>query len=103
VPVDVVKGRHPLIVPERLAQDLQGAIGQHFVDVHVGAGARPALQGIHHHMLVELPIGHFRASTHDGFALGRIRGPSSQSLIRDRARAFHRTEAAHQSPMRAQV
>ncbi len=42
-----------VVVARRPAQQLQCPIGQHFVDVHVGRGAGPALQGVDDDVLVE--------------------------------------------------
>ena len=47
-----------LVIAQRPAQELQRAVGQHLVDVHVGRGARPALQGIDDDMLVQPAVDH---------------------------------------------
>jgi hypothetical protein len=47
VQVDVVERRHRRVVAPVEAEQLERAVGQHLVHVHVGAGAGPALEGIH--------------------------------------------------------
>ncbi len=53
------------VVAQRPAEDLQGPVGQHLVDVHVGAGARPALEGVDDDVLVEQALHHLAAGLLD--------------------------------------
>ena len=46
VQVDVVVGIEALVIAQRPAEQLQGPVGQHLVDVHVGRSAGPALEGV---------------------------------------------------------
>jgi hypothetical protein len=52
--VDIVQGRDALEGAVTLAQQFQGAVGEHLVDVDVGAGARASLQGVDHHVNSEV-------------------------------------------------
>ena len=46
-------------------QQLNGPVGNDLVGVHVQAGARPALDGVHDEFLMELALGDLLAGTHN--------------------------------------
>jgi len=52
-------------VGDREAEQLVGAVGDHFVGVHVVAGARPGLERIDDELIVPLPGQHFVGGLHD--------------------------------------
>ena len=66
-----------LVVAQRPAEELQGPVGQHLVDVHVGRGARPALEGIDDDVLVELAVDHLLAGRSMAANLASSQRPSS--------------------------
>ena len=53
--IDVVVGMDPLLARRR-AEKLGGAIGDHLVGVHVGAGAGAGLEDVDHEVLVEASL-----------------------------------------------
>ncbi len=59
--VDVSQGTDPRIVAGQEPQQLQGPVGQHLIDVHVGRGSGPPLQGIDANMAVEPSLHHLLA------------------------------------------
>jgi len=65
--VDVVIGMHGLLGATPLAQLFIRAIGDHFVDVHVGLGARTRLPDDQWKLIVEFSVDHLFRSFHDGF------------------------------------
>ena len=85
------------VVAQRLAEELQGPIGEHLVDVHVRRRARPALQGIDDHVLVEPARDHLFAGGLNGGEL-RFVGPA-ELVVRPRRRQLDRAEAMHQAAM----
>ena len=97
VQVEVVVGADGLIVAQRPAQQLQGPIGQHLVDVHVGRGAGAALQGIDDDVLVEPAGDHFLAGRFDGGELGVV--PSAQFVIGSGRGQLHRAVGVDQAAM----
>jgi len=51
--VDVVERVEVRVVALGVAHDLQGAVGDHLVGVHVGRGAGAALDDVHHELVAE--------------------------------------------------
>src|SRR5471030_1328973 len=89
--VDVIVGVH------RLAEQSAGQGGDHFVGVHVGAGARASLEDIHREVLHKVAFEQPLRRVDDGFALGLADlleldvGPGGGSLCQDqRADELHR-------------
>ena len=99
VAVDVVEWRNGFVLPQRPAENRQGAIGQHFVDVHVRAGAGAALEEVGEDRIGEEPLGHFRTGLQDRLGLGRIAGPDAQFPIHRRAGQLDRAIGPHQFGM----
>ena len=100
VAVDVVVRVDRAVVAQRPAEELQGPIGQHFVDVHVRRGARAALQGVDDDVLVEPAVDHFLAGRLDGGELGRlVFGSPAQFVVRPGGGQLDRAEAVHQAAM----
>ena len=64
--VDVVVGVDQGVVPLLPAQQLDGPVGDDLVGVHVQAGARAALDGVHDERLVEPARRNLIAGPHDG-------------------------------------
>ena len=84
--VHLVIGVHTALLTALGAQQLAGAVGQHFVDVHVGlrAGARlPDDQG---ELVGVLPCNHFIGGGDDG--LGLVWGQQTQGMVHPRRAAF---------------
>ncbi|MBV6465853.1 MAG: hypothetical protein PGMFKBFP_01139 [Anaerolineales bacterium] len=63
--VDVVV-RVDAVLPELSAHDLRGAVGDDFVDVHVVAGPRARLEGVHDELIVPPPGDDFVRGLDDG-------------------------------------
>ena len=95
--VDVVVRIDRAVVAQRLAEELQRPIGEHLVDVHVRRRARPALQGVDDHVLVEPAGDHLFAGGLDGGEL-RFVGPA-ELVVRPRRRQLDRAEAVYQAAM----
>ena len=55
-----------LVVALLVPQDLQGPVGDHLIGVHVGAGARTALDHVHGEVLVQGTVGDLLAGLLDG-------------------------------------
>ena len=64
--VDVGVRGDDRVVPFRLAQDLQGAIRDHLVRVHVDGGAGAALDRVHDELVVKLARNHVVRGRGDG-------------------------------------
>ena len=93
VTVDVVVRIDAAVVAQRFAEELQGSIGEHLVDVHVRRGACSALQRIDDYVLVEPARDHLLAGGLDGGEF-RFVGPA-QFMVGPRGRQFDRAEAVH--------
>src|SRR5260370_231256 len=64
--VDVIVGMDRALRAQLAAQQLVGAIGDHFVDVHVGLGAGAGLPDHEREMIVELALAHLAGDPGDG-------------------------------------
>ena len=95
--VQVVVRAQGFIIAQRPAQQLQGPIGQHFVDVHVGRGAGAALQGVDNDVPIELSVDHLPAGRLDGHT-GRL-VPASQFVIGPRGGQLDGAIGMHQPAM----
>ena len=96
VQVEVVERRDARVAAGRLAEDLQGAVGQHLVDVHVGAGAGAALQAVDDDLRGEPAVGQLAAGALDGVGLGLVAGPRAERAVGARAGELHRAEGTGQ-------
>ena len=95
--VDIVQRRDARVGAGRLAEQLQRAIGQHLVHVHVRAGPRPALQAVHHDVPVQQAFAQFPAGTLDRIGFGGIIGPGAQRAVGHGAGQLHRPVGAGQA------
>ncbi len=86
--VDVIQRADRGVIAQGSAQNLEGAIGQHLIHVHVRGGAGAALEGIHLYVRIELALCHLGAGLLDGLECGLI--PAAQLVIRAGAGEFHR-------------
>ena len=66
--IDVVIGVHRLFAAELAARELDGAVGDDLVDVHVRLGARPRLPDREGEVAVQLALGHLGGGVDDGVA-----------------------------------
>jgi hypothetical protein len=66
--IDVIVGMDRLLGAHRAAQHLDGAVGDHFIGIHVGLGARSGLPHHQREMLVQLTVDHFLGGLDDGLA-----------------------------------
>ena len=97
VQVDVVDGVDRRVVAQRPAQQLQGPVGQDLVDVHVGGGARPALEGVDDDVPVEHSLHHLGAGGLDGLERRLI--PPAQFVVGAGAGQFHGAVAVDEGRM----
>ncbi len=67
--VDVVVRVEMAILALGVAEQLQGDVGDHLVGVHVGRGAGPALDHVHHELVVEFAANDARAGINDRLVL----------------------------------
>ena len=77
--IDVVIGMHQPHIAALAAQQFAGAVGQHFVDIHVGLGARAGLPDHQRKFVRVLAGNHFIGRRHDG--LGFILVLQAQRVI----------------------
>ncbi len=63
--VDVIVGMDA-VLPQFTPQQLCGAVGNHFIDVHVMAGPCASLEGIHDESSLPLPLDHLLRRAEDG-------------------------------------
>ena len=94
--VDVVVGVQVRVLPALVPEDLQGAVGDHLVDVHVGRGARAALDHVDDELVVKAPGGDLVAglrdrvalvlAEHPEFGIGQCRGLLDESERVDETR-----------------
>ena len=101
--VHVIVGMDGLRGGEAIAAaQLDGPIGDHLVDVHVGRGARAGLKDIHRKLVVEASVGHLAAGGNQGLDLrGRERvfartGQFAQIAVGDGGRPFYQAEGMDQ-------
>ena len=99
VQIDVVQRRYAPVLPMRQPQNLQRAIGQHLVDVHVGAGPCAALQRVHHNLARQLALAQLAAGLLDRLRLGLVSGPCAQRAIGQRTGQLHLAEGKRQRRM----
>ena len=64
--VDMVVGRAVLVFAAGVPHDLQRTVGDHLVGVHVGGGARTALNHVHGEEFVEFALHDFTAGLRNG-------------------------------------
>jgi len=92
--VDVVVGVDGLLAAHDAAADFNGAIGDDFVDIHVGLRAAAGLPNAQREMLVEFSSDDFIGGLGDERAL--IRRKFAEVLIDERGGFFEDTEGADQ-------
>ena len=63
--VDVIVGMYVLPRADRFARQLRGTIGDDFVRVRVGAGARTGLKNVQRKMVVEFSVNNFLSRLDD--------------------------------------
>ena len=90
--VDVVVGVHRLLRPEHAAQELDGAVGDHLVGVHVGLGAAARLPDPQWKMLVELACDNFIANLGDQLCF--VGGQLAEIVIDQRTGFLEDAESA---------
>ena len=62
----MVVGMHERVVTLDAAQQLDGAVGDHLIGVHVGGCARAALNRVDDELVVQLPVDQLVAGAFDG-------------------------------------
>ena len=92
------RGNHRVIAG-LFAQDLQGPVGQHLVDIHVEACASPALQRIHEDAVAKQTLAHLPACLKDGFGLVRRVRPHTQVLVHHGTGQFDIAVRQNHGPM----
>ena len=88
--VDVVVRVAVVVFAFFVAEDFQGTVGDDFVGVHVGGGARPALDHVHQELVVQFAANDFVAGGADGvfdFAVQR-----ADFVVGERGGFFHLCE-----------
>ena len=73
--VDVVVGMHGLVRRQACASDFVGAVGEHFVHVHIGLRARAGLPHHQRELAVELARQHVVGSLHNQIRLLLLDAP----------------------------
>ena len=94
--VDVVVGMDQLVVAALAAEDLDGAVGQHLVGVHIVRGASARLIDIHHEVLVPLAVQYLVGGLDDG--VGDVRVEASGVAVGERRRLLHQHRRVESSP-----
>ena len=87
-------------LPARLAEELQGAVGDHLVGVHVGRGPRPGLEDVDHELAIEPTFRHFRRGADD--RLGLARAEEAQVRVHARAGRLDRPQRLDEAPGEAE-
>ncbi len=95
VQVEVVQGRDPGVGARGQAEQLQGAVGQHLVHVHVGGGAGAALQGVHPDLRRQGAVQQLPAGPLHGVGLGGV-GEEAETAVAAQRRQLHRAEGPGQ-------
>ena len=88
--VDVIVRVHRMFAAQPAAENLDGAIGNHLVDVHVGVGAGSGLPDDKGEMIVEGAVDHFVGRAADCVGYWAIQQP--KLLMDRRHRFFYHTE-----------
>src|SRR5881296_3865134 len=82
------------------AEQLEGAVRDHLVGVHVGRGAGAGLEDVDHELAVELPLRHLRRSAADGVGKPLVEEP--ERGVDARARALDGAQGGDEAPWEAQ-
>ena len=98
VQVDVVERRDPRVVAGRRAEELQRAVGEDLVHVHVERGAGAAGQRVHDHRVVEPPFGHLGRGALD--RRGALGVEGADQAVGPRAGLLDRAEGVDQLRLR---
>ncbi len=99
--VHVVVGRAELVFAALVAHDFEGAVGDHFVGVHVGGRARTALDHVHGEELVVLALHDLAACLCDGLVL--LVGEQPQLVVGDGCAQFHDGQTVHEEGILVQT
>ncbi len=81
VEVEVGQRRHLVVLAGGAAAQLQRAVRQHLVNVHVGAGPGRTLETVDQDVLGQQALGHLPAGGLDGVGLRRIVRPGAQRPV----------------------
>jgi len=100
VEVEVVGRGHALVHAVGLGEDLEGAVGEHLVHVHVGARARAPLEQVDDDVLVEAPVRHLAAGALDRVRLRLVVRPGAEDAIGARAGELDHAEGVDQLGVR---
>ena len=92
--VDVRVGRETLIVAARRPHQLERAVGDDLVDVHVGRRARPTLDHVHAEVIVVHALPDLAARRDD--RIGALRVEDAELLVRLGRGFLHRGERPHE-------
>ena len=64
--IDIVVGAYDRVITTLAAHDLNGAVGQDLIDVHVVGGTGAGLENIDHDLVIKTPREHLIAGFDDG-------------------------------------
>ena len=98
--VDVVVGMNVLVLAQRAAQQLGGAVGDDLVAVHVEADAGARLKDVHDELLVPLALLDFFGGFDDG--VGGLLVHQAEVAIGERSSFLHHRDGADERGMGAQ-
>jgi hypothetical protein len=92
--VDVVERVQRAVLALRASHDLERAVGDDFVGVHVGGGARAALDHVHHEFLVQRAAADLLAGPGDGRRFGGVE--QAELEVGERGRMLDARKRLHQ-------
>ena len=92
--VDVFVGVQVLVLAPRVAEVLERKIGDDLVRVHVGRGASPALDHVHHELGMQPSCAYFLAGCNDG--VGSLLVEQSELVVGERRRLLDRGQRPDQ-------
>src|SRR5882672_367432 len=92
--VDVFDRVQIAVLAAPVAEQLEPAVGDDFVGVHVGRGPRPALDDVNDELVEQLALADLLAGSRDRF--GFVVGEQSEAIVRERRRLLDAGERAHE-------
>ena len=98
--VDVVVGMNVLVLAERAAQQLGGAVGDDLVAIHVEADAGARLEDVHYEFVIPLALLNFLSGRND--RVGRLFVNQSQLAVSFGGRLLHHRDRADERAVGAQ-